>query len=378
MKSLFPLGLIALLAASCGTGETKNPDLVRLTAERDSLKNIQRTVNARIKEIDDEIKAFSVEADLARVTAYRTEAGVFEHYFTVFGDVRTDYEAMVYPEMQGVIKSISVSEGQRVSKGTPLMSIDVSVLQQQTKELEANLKLATETFKKQESLWKQNIGSEIQFLQAKTQKESLESALNTLNTQISKGTVTAPFDGVVDAIFPKTGEMASPAMPVIRLVDMRKPYVKADVSEDYLGKIKQGTSVEVIFPGIDTLRTTISRVGNFVKPENRTFEVTIDLDGRAGILKPNLFATIRINDFRADSAVAVPSSLIRQDADGRSFVWLIEAMGSAHKTRKHPVSTGMTSAGKTHITSGLSGNELIVNKGAQRAADGESVIVLNQ
>jgi len=365
--------LIAALLAACSQPE--QTDLARLTATRDSLKTVQRDLATQIKDLDNQIKALSEEAEIIQVTGYTTAPGIFEHYFTVYGDLRSDSEALIYPESQGIIKSVLVNEGAQVNAGQSLMVLDASILQQQVKEVETNLAFANETFKKQESLWKQKIGSEMQYLQAKTQKESLEATLATLKKQISKSTVTAPFSGVVDLIMPKQGEMASPAMPVIRLVNMQKPYLKADVSEDYLGKIDKGTPVRVIFPNIDTISTTIARIGNYIKPENRTFEITVDVPtGKK--LNPNLFASVKINDFKADSAVAIPASLIMLDAAGESYVWKLESTDGMHSVQKQKIKTGMTYEGKTHITYGLKGNELLVNKGAQRVTEGDLVRVI--
>lgn len=371
--SFFTITTIALLAAC--TGAEQNADLAKLNAQRDSLKAVQRDISVQIQDLDNQIKALSEESDITLVTAYTASTATFEHYFTVYGDLRSDSEALVYPESQGVIKSILVKEGAQVSSGQALMVLDASILQEQVKEVETNLAFANETFKKQESLWKQKIGSEMQFLQAKTQKESLESTLNTLKKQISKSTVVAPFSGVVDLIMPKQGEMASPAMPVIRIVNMQKPYVKADVSEDYLGKINNGTQVQVIFPNIDTLTTTIARIGNYIKPENRTFEITVDVPTEKK-LSPNLFASIKINDFRADSAVAIPASLIMLDSSGDRYVWALEKKDDLQLVVKKIITTGMTYNGKTHILTGLMGDETLVNKGAQRVTEGELVSVI--
>jgi RND family efflux transporter MFP subunit len=309
------------------------------------------------------------------VSLHQVSTQAFDNYFWLQGNVETDFNAMVYPEMNGRIRAIRVDEGQQVSKGQSLLELDTEVIRKNIAEVETQYALAVDVFDRQKNLWDQQIGSEVQFLEARTRKEGLEGTMATLKAQMDMGVVRAPFSGVVDDIMPKLGEMASPMMPLVRVVNLDQMYIVADVPENYFGKIKSGDLVEVDVANKDTVKAQISRVGNYIKPENRTFEIRVDVDSKTQGLIPNQMASMRVNDFHADTAVVLPASLISQDARGKFFVYVVEPAGGEYKAEKTFVEPGRTYNGLTMVISGLSGNEQIVDKGVRRVVNGGLVRV---
>ena len=201
----------------------------------------------------------------------------FTHRFSVQGNVETDRNALLTTEFGGAIEEVMVREGQQVSEGTPLVRVNTDVMERSASELQTQLDLAQAVFERQERLWDQSIGSEIEFLQAKTQLESLQGSLKTLEEQMEMAVMRAPFAGVVDRCLAKTGEFAVPGAPLVRIVDLKDMYVRASVSDHYAGKVSKGMSAEVIVSGVDSIRTKVGRVGQFINPANRTLEISLPL-----------------------------------------------------------------------------------------------------
>lgn len=362
----------AVVLQSCGAATETNAEAAQLTLTRDSLRTVIAGLNGELADIEARLTEVSGGADLVTVTALQAPVQTYKHYFTIQGNIETDLNALVFPESQGIVKSILVREGQRVSKGQALMSLDTELIQKNIDEVETQYTLAKDIFERQERLWQQKIGSEVQFLEVKTNKERLENALSTLNKQKSMGTVKAPFDGVIDNISPRMGEMASPAMPVARIISLDNMFVSAQLSENYIGIVAEGMPAEVVLPGGDTLATSVKRIGKFINPENRTFEVTLDLPD-SEFARPNMFCSIRVNDLTLDSAIVVRSSMIMQDIDNREFVYTLDRSATAYTVRKTFVKAGSSYGDYSWIESGLAPGDLIVDKGARRVTEAQTV-----
>lgn len=368
------LAASAVLILSACSAPEGNQDVAKLQAKKDSLVQLSGNINAEIKALENQLIELTGNEEMVAVSAITLRPQTFEHYFTVQGNIETDKNALVFPETQGVVKTVHVSEGQQVSKGQLLVSLDTELIQRNINEVETNYKLAKDIFERQERLWEQKIGSEVQYLEAKNRKESLEATLATLNRQAGMGMVTAPFAGIVDEVVPKVGEMASPMMHVARVVSLNEMYLKAAVSENYAGSVNEGMLVNVIIPGVDTLKSTIERVGQFINPENRTFEITVALND-AKSLKPNMYAALEINDIRRDSVITLPSSMIQEDFEGRNYVYVLSSSGTAFEVKKTFVNPGPSYQSATLIESGLKAGDMVVDKGSRKVVNGEKVVL---
>lgn len=360
---------VSILLVACGP-KTPLEELKKqketILSEIDTKKSELDSINSLIEEM------YPDSIDLLTVSAFTVPEKTFDHYFIVQGNVETDNSVMIHPETQGLVSKILVKEGQQVNKGQTLMILDTSILRKNIQEVETSYELARDIFERQERLWEQNIGSEIQYLEAKNRKESLEATLSTLKTQVGKGAVRSPFTGIVDEIFPRVGEMGSPAQPAVRVVSLDKMYVTSQVSENYSTSVTKDMKVRVIVPGTDTITSTIERVGQFINPENRTFEVLVNLDNQS-TLKPNMFAALEINDIHIDSAIVVPSSMIQQDAKNREFLYTLIQEGSTLKVSKSLIETGPSYGPETVVLSGLKKGDLVVSKGSRKVIDGQVV-----
>ena len=348
MRSLSILIVFAAVLTSCGGGSTEESNMT-----------------------SDSTNAMTAERNVA-VTSLQSAPVDFNHYFTVQGLVETDQNALIYPEVPAKIISIGINEGDNVSKGQTLLTLDSRVISNQIDELKLRLTLAETIYKKQENLWSQEIGSEIQYLQAKNNYESLEQNLEALESQRAFYTVKAPFSGIVDEITPKVGEMANPAMPLLRLINLSSVYIKSDVTERYLSKIKAGDHVVVTFPSVGVVKESkIERIGNYINPANRTFKIKLSMKNDDLSLKPNLLAELKIRDYYSDSTAVIPTALLQMTPTGDEFVYAVVD----NKAQKIMIKTGMTFEGMAEVVDGLSGTELLIDRGSRSVKDGDNLSI---
>lgn len=376
MKNLIKILFAGAVLVSCNNQSNPTTDLGKLIAERDQLKASKDSIGLLLAELETQISALDTTKKLSLVTLKESEQKRFEHFFKVYGTVQTDNMAMINAETQGKIESIWIEEGTKVSKGQKLAQINADVIRRSIAELENRLELAQTVFERQERLWNQNIGSEIQYLQAKNDRDAIKKSLQTAQEQLAITTITAPFNGVIDEVFPKEGEYTAPGAPFFRLVNLEKVYIKADISENYLGKIKEGDSVIVEVPNVKdaTFQTSISRIGDFINPDNRTFKIKLELKNTSNILKPNMLAEISIRDYQNDSAVVIPENLILQGAQNEYFVYTLnttsENTGVAQKAQ---LEIGKSYNNEVEILKGLPANTMVIDKGARSIQNGEVV-----
>lgn len=374
MKQYLIIASASLLFVACGGSKEDNSDLAKLKKEKDSLTTLADEVGARVAEIDGLIADLDTTKKLTVVSNYQTSVESFKHYFEVHGVVETDQNVVIFPQAMGDIEKILVKEGQKVSKGQLLVQLDAEIIKRNIDEVETSLKLATTVYERQEKLWNQKIGSEIQYLEAETNKKSLENRLASLREQLAMSNVKAPFDGVVDEVFAKEGELAGQGTALVRLVNVSNIYIESDVSETYLKTIGKGSEVIVHFPSLEKeITAEIQQKGRFINPENRTFKIRVNIPNKDGDIIPNLLAELRIMDFESDSAVVIPTRLIQESPNGENFLYAIEKDGEKIHASKKVVETGYAYKGKTHVTAGLTGTEVLVDKGAKSVIDGQQV-----
>ena len=326
------------------------------------------------------------EATATSAAAKSVQVGVlpltpqpFTHRFSVQGNVETDRNALLTSEFGGRIEDVYVREGAQVAMGDPLVKVDTDVIERSMAELKTQLELAEVVFERQQRLWDQEIGSEIEYLQAKTQLESLERSMETLSEQKDMAVMRAPFAGVVDRCLAKTGEFAVPGAPLVRIVNLSDMKVRAMVSDHYAGQINKGMPAMVIVSGVDTIETTVGRVGQFINPANRTLAITLPLPEGTAFL-PNMFASVWLEDVNLDSALVLPSSLVQQDINGDDFVFVAagEGEGAERTVEKRVLEMGMGSGDIMLVERGLSFGQDVISKGATRVVAGQTVSIIQE
>tara|TARA_B110000483_G_C18206172_1_gene547757 strand:+ start:2346 stop:3482 length:1137 start_codon:yes stop_codon:yes gene_type:complete len=377
MKNLF-LILLVIGVASCSTEVVNTDRLSQLSSEKDSLINSKNDITAKLAEIELELSSLDTNKKFTLVRTEKPEVKRFDHYFTVHGIAQTDQNITINAQAQGQVDVIKVKEGDKVFKGQTIAVQNTDILKKNLNELETRLNLAQTVFERQEKLWKQKVGSEMQFLQAKNNRDALKNSMQTLQEQIEMANIIAPFAGIVDEVFAKEGELPNPGIGIIRLINLDKMYIEADVSEKMLSKINVGDKVNVRFPSIDYyVESTIKRMGNFINPNNRTFKMVVDVTNNNGNLKPNLLAEIDVIDFTADSAVVVPSNLLLQGSGGKNYVFVATNNNGVVEAVKKAVEIKMSFKQESLIASGIKANDNIISKGARSIKDGETIEISN-
>jgi len=308
---------------------------------------------------------------LAKVGVIKLAQAPFNHSFPVQGNVETDRNANLIPEFLGSVEKIFLKEGDQVKEGDAILQINDAVLKAKKEELLNQLDLAQDLLDRQERVWSQNVGKEVDYLQSKSAVESIKKAILTLDATIEKSIIRAPFGGVVDRIFVKRGELASPPMPCVRVIDLSELYVRAMVSDNYVSSLKKGGRVVVEISGQEPIESTTRRIGAYINPANRSVDITVDLP-KSGTFIPNMIATLWITDLDLESAISLPSALVTQDSKGSDFVF-VYSNGIASK---RILETGITSEGRILITGGLSEGELVINRGGDRLMDGDKVSLI--
>jgi len=376
MKNIVLFSFFAIFFA-CGNTNKEPASLTKLKAKKSDLISQIDSLSLVLKSVDGEISKLDTLKRFTPVTAFETKTKIFNHFIEVQGNVEADQSVELYPESGGNIIKIYVKEGQKVAKGTVLAQIDNSIIESSIVELQTQLDLATTTFERQQRLWNQNIGSEMQFLQAKAKKEGLENSLKSINAQAKKLKIVAPFSGTIDEIFGKIGGLAVPQMPVLRLVNLNKIHVESEVTETYLKSIKKGTEVELNFPSLGkTITSKVTQVGNFINPNNRSFKVRIDLNNANNDIKANLLADVKIKDFQANGIV-LPTTILQKDRLGKIFVFTLKKEGEVYTTQKTYVNVQMSYNNQSFISQGLAKNTLVVDKGSRLIKADEIVTLVD-
>jgi RND family efflux transporter MFP subunit len=372
MKKYFYI-LTALTFTACST-QTSEDYLTQLTAKRDSLKVEHQKLGEELAKVEFQLTKLDTTKKRVNVTVEKAQITHFKHFFKVYGAVNADNNTIIYPASSGDVVALAVEEGQRVSKGQLLFRIDSEIIRRNIQEVETQRSLAQDVYNKQKSLWDQNIGSEMDYLRAKNNLETLDSRLATLKSQLDKTNVTAPFSGTIDEIFIKTGQLVGPQTATLRIINLDQVYLKAEIPETYISIISKDSPVRLSFPSIGmAMDTKINETGKFINPENRTFTVRVDIENPTNALYPNLMGMLEIQDYGNDSALIVPARIVQEDAMGNSFIFVAEEKDGTYMSQIRKIEVGMTFEGMTEVLNGIREGDLVIDKGSRNVSDGQIV-----
>lgn len=386
MKNILTLLILTLLVSSCGDDKTKsvediiatdNLELIR--KKKTELDASAQEISSQLKQLEAKIKILDPLERIPLITTFKAKEAVFTHYLELQGNVSTKQNIVIYAEFSGVLSSVYVKEGQRVNKGQVLARIDDGGLSQQLAQLKIQTALAKTTFERQERLWNQKIGSEIQYLQAKATYEGQEQAVNQLQNQVAKTVVRAPFTGTIDDVITEQGSVVSPGQSALfRIVNLQDMYIETDVPERYISEVVPGKDVMVDFTVLNKqMDAKVRQAGNFINPANRTFKVEVGIDNADKSIKPNLTAKLKINDYTNDKAILIPQSIISENANGQQYVYTIsDKVENKGKAKRIIIETGKTQGDFIEVVSGLENGSEIVDEGARSVKDGQDVKIL--
>ena len=387
MKKIATIFLLSLAMISCGNGEDKSVEeiiedgnLSEIRQKKSELSAEQSELSRKLDLLESAISDLDEDRGRPLVNIQKLQDTTFRHYAQVQGDVYTDENIIVYPETSGILNDVRVREGQQVSKGQVLAVVDDGGLASELARVETQLALAETTFERQERLWEQNIGSEIQYLEAKSNFKALQNSANQIRSQLAKNTIRAPFSGVIDEIITEEGEVVSPGQSqLFRLVSLKNMFIEASVPENYLNQVKEGSEVIVEIGSIGKQFTgEIQRVGNTINPNNRTFRIEVAIPNGDGLVRPNQIATVMINDYTNEDAIIVPEHTVQQNSQGESLVYVWEPQEeNKGVAKKVVVETGYVYQGNIEITEGLEPGDTIITDGSRNLRDGQEIQTSN-
>lgn len=361
MKRILLISTIIFLA-SCGE---KPKDL---KSELEALKKERAVLNAKIEKLESEVGSSVASIDYKDVSILKLEEAIFKNYLEVQGKIDAEENVQVNPQAQGIVTSVYAVIGQNVKKGQVLAQIDDQVLRQSISELETQLDLANTLYERQKSLWDQKIGTEVQFLNAKTQRDAALRRISTLKTQVDMYKIKSPISGTIDAMDLKVGQAVSPGISGIRVVNASKLKAKALVAESYVSRVNQGDKVQVILPDVrDTLSTTISFAAKTIDPVSRSFNVEIKLPSNS-LFRPNMLAILKIIDYQNLKALVVPVNSI-QKAENGDYVFIEEG----GKAKRANIQVGKISEGQAEVISGLKIGDKVIIAGTNGISPGDNV-----
>jgi len=363
---IITFSIVAILAA-CSKPQSSNKQ-----AELDSLKKVQADVKSKIVKLEAELGTDSLSEKSKQVAVTEMKPEHFTHFVEVQAKVEGDEDVNVSAEVPGTVTSVLVRAGDNVSQGQVLATLDDRAIRQNLDAMKAQYDLATTAYNRQKNLWDQKIGSEMQYLQAKTQKEAMEKQYAALQEQWNMTRIKAPFNGTVDEVSIKAGSAVAPGVPAVRVVNLSSLKVKGEIAESYISKLKSGSDVVLYFPDMGTeVKTKLTYAGQAINRLNRTFNVEVRLAPKDGNFHPNQVVVLKIADYTSN-AYTVPVGALQKSSDGE-FVYVTSSEGGKNVVKRKTVTSGMTYNGITEIKNGLSDGDRVITNGYQNVVEGDLV-----
>lgn len=388
MKHIYTILILTILIFSCASDKKKSVEdviatnnLEAIRAKKDQIISRQIEIVEQLKQLDAKIDELDTTKKVALISTFTVKEEVFNHYLELQGNVSTKNLLIIYPEYTGILSKVYVKEGQFVSKGQVLAKIDDGGLSQQLAQLQIQSDLAKTTFERQNRLWEQNIGSEMQYLQAKSNFEAQQQVVNQVKIQLDKTIVRAPFSGTIDDVISEQGSVVTSGQSqLMRIVNLNNMYIETDVPESYISSIVKNKAVIVGFPVLGkTIHTKIRQASHYINPANRTFKVEIAVPNKDKSIKPNLTAKLKINDYTNEKALLIPQSIISENSKGEQYIYVItdKQEDNIAVVKKAIILTGKTQGDVIEILSGIKNGTEIINEGARRVEEGQTVQVKN-
>lgn len=388
MRKIYSLLIVTLVLASCGKKEAgsledilKSEDRSVVQQKKDALDKELQELTTKVNQINQRLEELNPDKNIPLITTFSVKEEKFVHYLELQGNVRTRQNVLVYPEIAGQLKTIHVKEGQKVTKGQLLATIDDGGIKEQLAQADAAAQLAKTTYERQKRLWDQKIGSEIQFLQTKTDYLAKKNAVDQIKKQLGKAEVTAPFNGVIDEVIKDEGTIIAPGQgsEVFRVVNLNNMFIETDVPETYVKSITNGKKVVINFPILGTtVDSKVRQAGNFIDAANRTFRAEIGVPSGTKNVKPNLTARLKINDYTNEKAILIPLSIISENAEGKQYVYVLTDKKTENnftygKVVQRIITVGKTQGDKIEVLSGIKAGDEIVDEGARSVKDEQAV-----
>jgi RND family efflux transporter MFP subunit len=359
--------IVSTMIVACGE---KGSSIDKKKAELEKVRKEIAELQIKEKTLVSEIGENTAKDKLVEIQTIKKQA--FSSDLKVEGTIDADQSTIATAKVPGTVMNINIEVGSRVSKGQILASLDNSSALKGKLELEQQVAFATTVYEKQRRLWEKGVGTEIQYLSAKNQKDALEKSLSTLNNNIDMYNVKSPINGTIEAVDVKIGQITAPGMPIFKVVNMSSIKVVANISEAYADKVSVGDIVTVELPDINqTIKAKVTFASNFIDPLNRTFRVEVKMNGIKDV-KPNMVAKLNIEDYVNPKALVVPSNAIQRN-ENETFIMIAKIENKKTIAEKRNIIIGKANQDLTEVLSGIEENETIIVNGFQELTTGQVV-----
>ena len=387
MNKIYTL-LLIIIISGCNSSRNasiesliESGDLEELKKRKKEYVDAMNTMKVELNEINDGISLLDENERLTLVSKYEIQQTIFNTYIEAQANLKTRKNILILPEFQGTLEKVFVSEGQKVKKGQLLAEINDSGLNEQYEQMVIQAEFAKENFERTQRLWDNNIGSEMQYLKSKTDYEASKKMVDQMKDRLSKTKIYAPFDGEIDEIISNVGSNLIPGVSqILRLVNLDIIYAESFVSEKYISFIGEGTEAIVQIPLLNMdYRSSVNQTGNFINPSNRTFRIEVPVENFDNRIKQNLDAKIKINIYKKDDAIVIPLRIVREDALGNNFVYVMseDNKEGVYLTSKQFITLGNKSEDKVEVTEGLALGDIVVLEGAYSVEDSQRVKLID-
>jgi RND family efflux transporter MFP subunit len=387
MNKIYTLLLIIIIS---GCNSSRNAsieslielgDLEELKKRKKEYVDAMNTMKVELNDINNGISLLDENERLTLVSKYEIQQTIFNTYIEAQANLKTRKNVLILPEFQGTLEKVFVSEGQKVKKGQLLAEINDSGLNEQYEQMIIQAEFAKENFERTQRLWDNNIGSEMQYLKSKTDYEASKKMVDQMKDRLLKTKIYAPFDGEIDEIISNVGSNLIPGVSqILRLVNLDIIYAESFVSEKYISFIGEGTEAIVQIPLLNMeYRSSVNQTGNFINPSNRTFRIEVPVENFDNRIKQNLDAKIKINIYKKDDAIVIPLRIVREDALGKNFVYVMskDNKEGVYLTSKQFITLGNKSEDKVEVTEGLALGDIVVLEGAYSVEDSQRVKLID-
>lgn len=387
MNKIYTL-LLIIIISGCNSSRNasiesliESGDLEELKKRKKEYVDAMNTMKVELNEINNGISLLDENERLTLVSKYEIQQTIFNTYIEAQANLKTRKNVLILPEFQGTLEKVFVSEGQKVRKGQLLAEINDSGLNEQYEQMVIQAEFAKENFERTQRLWDNNIGSEMQYLKSKTDYEASKKMVDQMKDRLSKTKIYAPFDGEIDEIISNVGSNLIPGVSqILRLVNLDIIYAESFVSEKYISFIGEGTEAIVQIPLLNMdYRSSVNQTGNFINPSNRTFRIEVPVENFDNRIKQNLDAKIKINIYKKDDAIVIPLRIVREDALGKNFVYVMseDNKEGVYLTSKQFITLGNKSEDKVEVTEGLALGDIVVLEGAYSVEDSQRVKLID-
>ena len=387
MNKIYTL-LLIIIISGCNSSRNasiesliESGDLEELKKRKKEYVDAMNTMKVELNEINNGISLLDENERLTLVSKYEIQQTIFNTYIEAQANLKTRKNVLILPEFQGTLEKVFVSEGQEVKKGQLLAEINDSGLNEQYEQMVIQAEFAKENFERTQRLWDNNIGSEMQYLKSKTDYEASKKMVDQMKDRLSKTKIYAPFDGEIDEIISNVGSNLIPGVSqILRLVNLDIIYAESFVSEKYISFISEGTEAIVQIPLLNMdYRSSVNQTGNFINPSNRTFRIEVPVENFDNRIKQNLDAKIKINIYKKDDAIVIPLRIVREDALGKNFVYVMseDNKEGVYLTSKQFITLGNKSEDKVEVTEGLDLGDIVVLEGAYSVEDSQRVKLID-